>query len=375
MIRPLKIVAWGDVHMCHSTTFSEKIFEEIKHCFPYNKWASSIDIMMLDGDFWDKLMPNNHPDVYITKEAIIYILEWVKKHDITLLIVDGTPLHDANQIQWFLHLNETTGINADIVFADDISIRYVSKFDIHVLFIPDRPRSKPEDAFKRVQELLKEEQLEKVDLALMHGSFQYQIPEIAPEHKHNESDYFSVVKGPIIIGHIHTHSTNKQIIAPGSFSRLKHGEEEAKGFVEILVQPSGDFRAKFIENTEATIYKTVIVTGLDLETSLEKIKRNIENLPNGSRIRIVCEKNHPLASDKTFMSLKTSYVQFMFSLNVKVDKTVIAEDKDVFSTENEYVPLIINNKNIEELIVNKLNQLNTEATVVKQLPRYLSQII
>jgi len=173
MIRPLKIVAWGDVHMCHSTTFSEKIFEEIKHCFPYNKWASSIDIMMLDGDFWDKLMPNNHPDVYITKEAIIYILEWVKKHDITLLIVDGTPLHDANQIQWFLHLNETTGINADIVFADDISIRYVSKFDIHVLFIPDRPRSKPEDTFKRVQELLKEEQLEKVDLALMHGCFHW----------------------------------------------------------------------------------------------------------------------------------------------------------------------------------------------------------
>ena len=65
----------------------------------------------------------------------------------------------------------------------------------------------------------------------------------------------------------------------------------------------------------------------------------------------------------------------MFSLNVKVDKTVIAEDKDVFSTENEYVPLIINNKNIEELIVNKLNQLNTEAVVVKQLPKYLSQII
>ena len=36
--------------------------------------TNSIDVLILEGDYWDKLMPNNHPDVFITKESIYYLL-------------------------------------------------------------------------------------------------------------------------------------------------------------------------------------------------------------------------------------------------------------------------------------------------------------
>lgn len=373
--RPIKWWVMGDVHMGHSSTPAVKIAEEIRHYLAYNKEAHTVDILVIEGDYWDKLLPNNHDDVFITEENIYYILNWCKDHDVTLLLVDGTPLHDAGQMQKFIHINDNAKINANLVFVEDVSIRYIPKFDINVLFIPDRPRSSPEATYQTVLKLMQEMQLEYIDVAIMHGAFQYQVPQIAPEHKHIEENYLSIVKGPIFIGHIHTHSVFDRIIAAGSFSRLKHGEEEAKGFIEAIVQPNLEFKAKFIENKLATIYKSIIVTGLDIQDSITKIRNNLEGLPINSKIRIVCEQNHPLTADKSFTTLKIEFNNFYWSIKVITDKSVVAEEKEVFSEENSYTPLVINKNNIEELLLQRASDVGYDAKIISAIPKLLKEII
>lgn len=375
MLRPIKGRVFGDVHFCHAQTPSEKIFEEVRHYFPYDKTSYSYDIAVLDGDYWDKLMPNNHPDTFTTEESIYYLLKWHKEHDCLLIIVDGTPLHDAGQMEKFVHINENSGINADLLFVKDVDIKYIDKFDLHVLFIPDRPRSSPDDTYQRVLELMDEKQLKQIDMAVMHGCFQYQLPEISADHKHIEDNYLSIVKGPIFIGHVHTHSTFERIIAPGSFSRLKHGEEEPKGMIDFVMQPDGTFQAKFIENELATIYKTIVITGLSIDDSLDKVKKIVTKLPLHSKVRLECEQGHPITADRSFMTLKAEYPLISWSIKVVTDKSVIATDKEVFSVENEYVPLIINENNIIDLITKKATERGNPSSIVKLIPDYLKDIV
>ena len=275
----------------------------------------------------------------------------------------------------FVHINENSGINAHLLFVKDVDIKYIDKFDLHVLFIPDRPRSSPDDTYQRVLELMEEKHLKQIDMAVMHGCFQYQLPEISADHKHIEDNYLSIVKGPIFIGHVHTHSTFERIIAPGSFSRLKHGEEEPKGMIDFVMQPDGTFQAKFIENELATIYKTIVITGLSIDDSLDKIKRIVNKLPVNSKVRLECEQGHPITADRSFMTLKADYTFISWSIKVVTDKSVIATDKEVFSVENEYVPLIINENNIVDLIERKATERGNPSSIVKLIPEYLKDII
>lgn len=361
--------------MCHSQTKAEKIFEEIKECFPYNKWASSIDVLILEGDYWDKLMPNNHPDVFITKESIYYLLKWCKYHDITFLIVDGTPLHDANQLQWFIHINKESGINADVRYFDDIAIDYISKYDINVLYIPDRPRNTPEDTYKTVLKLLEENNLEKVDIAIMHGCFQYQIPQIANDHKHKEEDYLNIVKGPIFIGHVHVHSTYDRIIATGSFSRISHGEESPKGIIETILNEDGSFKAKFIENKNATIYKTINLTDKETEECLDIIKNIARSVPFGSRLRLLLKPNQPIASTENVSNLKIGYPEIVWSIKIENDTEEVAKVEDIFNTEEEYTPMIINKNNIKSLVLERANSKEYNDTDINNIIVKLEEVI
>ena len=78
--------------------------------------------------------------------------------------------------------------------------------------------------------------LTKVDYAVMHGQFDYQLPKhITGMPRHDSQKYLDIVKHYIFIGHIHTHSVYDRIIAQGSFDRLTHGQEEPKGYVVSIV--------------------------------------------------------------------------------------------------------------------------------------------
>lgn len=369
----LNIAAFGDVHFCHHNTPSENIYNELIHAFPYSDDTKALDIIIMEGDWWDKLMPNNHRDTYITEKAMYYLLKLCKDLDITLLIVDGTPSHDAGQAQKFKHFNEESGINADLYFSEEVDIQYIAKHDIHVLFVPDRPSMKPHEFEERITELLQMNHLDKVDIAVMHGCFKYQIPEIADELKHDEEFYQSHVKGCIFIGHIHTASSYGKIIAPGSFSRLSHGEEEPKGHVRVTLSPDNTFQSTFVENKLALLYKTIDVTDMDIESTFKRIKHLSNRYPDQTRIRLQCNSDHPIAQDKTYISLKRSYPQYKWSLKINKSQERIQVEK--IAKETEYIPIEINKDNVLNLLSDEFVRRGINPELTKTLPDYVKDLL
>lgn len=354
MYRSIKGRGFSDIHLCHQNTPTAKIAEEMKAILPYSKESHALDTLVIAGDWWDKLMPNNHPDVYTAEDLIYYVLYWAKYHDVVLLIVDGTPLHDSTQMRKFLHINEQAKIGAEIHYHEDVVIEYISKLDMHVLFVPDRPRMSPDETLKAVKEQLAINEIDQVDMAVMHGCFKYQLPIISDDHKHDMDEYLALVKGLIIIGHIHQHNPYQRIIPPGSFSRLAHGEEGAKGHIDFVMHPSGDYKVQFVENKPATKYITINLTGLDAEESRDKILSMIKDLPNFSHVRLQAKSGHPIFAEKISLNYKMDYPLFHWTTKVEQEKTEVATRKEIIALQEEYTPLVINQNNILKVVEDKL---------------------
>ena len=61
-------------------------------------------------------------------------------------------------------------------------------------------------------------------------------------------------------------------------------------------------------------------------------------------------------------------IDIYWSIKVNTDKSIIANQEEVFSIENDYVPLVINPDNIEELILLKAEQKGYSPQVIKTIP-------
>ena len=165
---------------------------------------------------------------------------------------------------------------------------------ITCLYVPDEYAGSAEAAQKLIQEELDRLGIDKVSIAIMHGMFTYQVPEISStRYKYDERFFLDRVQYFINIGHVHKFSTYERILSQGSFDRLAHGEEEPKGGIMVTLTFEQKF-FQFLENKGAKIYKTCHVRNKDIDKAVEQIERLAVSLPNGSYVRIKATKSHPV---------------------------------------------------------------------------------
>lgn len=291
-MNPLKIAVISDVHLGHPRTSTQHIVDNLDKYLINSPDFEDLDILFIAGDLFDRLLAYDDPD-----RAIIYL--WFTrlnhacaKHQVMLRLLKGTPSHDWEQCDLLPVIHTISNSTVDFKYVRTLSIEYIPSLNIHVLYVPDEWRSNNDDTLQEVKELLKSKGLEQVDYAIMHGNFAYQLPpELTGIQAHREDEYLKIVKQLIFIGHVHTHSRYERIVAQGSFDRLSHNEEEPKGFCIAHVNPLCDTReVYFIENKGARIYKSIDCIGLTLTQSLEKIKKEVEDIVDYSAVRIVAEK-------------------------------------------------------------------------------------
>ena len=98
----LYIASTSDVHMGHPRVPTAKTFACIKAAFPDNRETAKLDMLIIAGDFYDRLLNLSQDDVQETDIAILYLLKLCKKHDITLVVLRGTPSHDWTQPERFV---------------------------------------------------------------------------------------------------------------------------------------------------------------------------------------------------------------------------------------------------------------------------------
>jgi DNA repair exonuclease SbcCD nuclease subunit len=357
----LKVASVSDVHLGHSKTPTLDILKNLRAAFPDNEETAQLDLICIVGDLFDTLLNLNHPDLAEIKIWIADFLRLCKKHDIVLYVLEGTPSHDWWQSQMFVTINEgIAGIGAKLRYVKDISVEHDPDLDIWVGFVPDESAPTTEQTLSQIQSLLQTKGLDKVDLMFMHGQFEYQLPPHVKAQKHDSQAYLALTRYVIFIGHVHVHSSFERIFAQGSFDRLSHGEEAAKGHMRATLYANGDYEVQFVENTGARKYITVYCYGMAVEDALQEIERRVRELPVNSAVRLEANHDHPLFADMDI--LIREYPSFTWSKNPKDrDKE---EEEELVDDETTFVSITINSENITRLLMERLANMGLDAELL-----------
>lgn len=368
----LSAIVVSDIHLGHKNNLTSRIISNLNEFLFNDEVLKDTDIVFIAGDLFDRLL--EYPE-----ECISHITVWINhvlhtclKNNVILRILEGTPSHDWKQSEIFNAFQKRFS-DLDFKYVNTLSVEYIEKFGINVLYIPDE-WDLPENTLSQVKTLLSAKGLSKVDLGIFHGNFTYQLPaHITKIPRHNEQEYIPLVKYYIAIGHIHTFSQYENIIAQGSFDRLTHGQEEPKGYVKMNI----DFKTEnkeffFIENTKAKIFKTIDITNRDLDTSLAYIKQQCQQLPTDSCIRLRADKEHLIFSDmSTVMSMFPTFTWTkIINTKEQIDNQITQVD-----IQDTYTPIIINKENIEQQLLDRMSQKQIDSTMFDIVKQNLKQIL
>lgn len=359
----INIAVMGDIHLGHRRNSSESISNHILNCFSNEEETSKLDLILLEGDVFDNSIDLSDESVPFIDQTFAKLFRLAKKHDITIVILEGTPSHDWKQSQRLISLNEEVGqIYADVRYVKNLSIEYIEHLDINVLCVPDEWNVSTGKTLEEVKELMASKGLTQVDFSLMHGNFRYQLPgHLTKVPCHDEQEYLNLTRHLIMIGHNHTKSSYDRIYATGSLDRLSHGQEEPKGHYRFTVEPNGEYLANFIENTDARYYKTIVIDDeLSVEESLEYIKNKSHNWPFDSCVRISARHDHPIFANMSQLTLISSGFNWTkLPISKEVEAITVSEQEQ----EDTYLPITITRDNVVQLFIDRIDQQSIESGI------------
>jgi hypothetical protein len=302
--------------------------------------------------------------------AMVWITNFLRmcaRRNIKIWINEGTPKHDRKQNQLFVDLMGAGQIPVELKYFDQLTIYFDPDFGTYNLFIPDEWSagewaSSTIETQREVKVLMAKMGLEKVDFTYIHGAMKYQLPESVKQHTVHEPEFYeSITRYHVNTGHIHTPEHRGRILTNGSFDRLNHGEEHAKGHWRIKTQPSGDYNAVFVENKGAMIYRTVRVLDLDADAAMAKIHAQIAGLPNGSHVRLWAEKGHPVFGGLD--TLKKKYPHYHFSTKTESEEEEKALSHALTEEDDDNLGIEITRDNVISLVNGKLTQMGIPETL------------
>lgn len=347
----LKILVLSDIHLFHDKTPTAHIVNNLINTLPNNDSMSDVDMIIISGDLFDRAVSLPNINVWHAYRFVTHLVKLCEDRDIVLRVLEGTPSHDWMQSQMLTSIVKERESKCDAKHVSILSIEHIERFGLDVLYVPDEWGNGCASTFEEVKVLLAQRGLEKVDIAVMHGCFDYQFPInlVGKPDTHKENDYLGITEHVVVIGHYHTSSQFERIYVPGSFDRLRHNEEEPKGHLVVELFKDNKPKVTFIENKNAMKYITLNVTGLTINEVLNEINNIVGANVKEQFIRLRCDKEDAIYNGLT--ELKTLYPEVHFSITLnktaKVKET-IAETKDIVK------PAAITLLNIESLLQERL---------------------
>lgn len=353
MTQPLRVAVVSDIHLGNRRNTAAEITKNLYAAFPDTAETAQLDLICIAGDTYDELLSLPHDDVVEIDLWVVYMLRLCAKHDIVLRVLRGTPSHDWEQPRRFVDIEGYLKTGLDLKYVRTLSIEYIEKLGITVLYVPDEWNTDNDKTFEEVERLLRAKGLDKVDYAFMHGQFTYQIPAAMKAPVHNEEKYLSIVRHLIWIGHVHTPSSFERIIAQGSFDRISHNEEHSKGHSRATIWPNGDRDVVFVENEGAKRFVTIHCDNLTLEDTIEKVDRQAKHLPEGSYVRVQANQDNPIFTNMEMLIRR--YPNFSWSKKVLAEDQPDEDENAYGEVEALYVPITLTKDNIGDLLMAKLS--------------------
>jgi DNA repair exonuclease SbcCD nuclease subunit len=371
----IRITSVSDIHLLHRNNKTEYIIRNLDTYLCSDEILGKTDILFIAGDLFDGPSAFSNDDIGLINIWVAKLLHKCKRFNICLRVLEGTPSHDMNQSKVFTNIHQMLfkdGTGVDLQYVKTLSIEHIARFGIHVLYVPDEWNHDTFDTLVEVKGLLKSNGLSQVDFAVMHGQFEYQLADVVKAHvKHDSSEYLALVKHLIFIGHIHKHSSMDRIFSHGSFDRLAHNEEEAKGFVYAVVNQDGSYECEFVENKNARIYKSVKCATEDIELNMKRIDKVAAKLPIDSFIRIVCSKDNTILSAQDELKKRWPSLNWSFSKDKEKDKSDITA---AYTQEKKYTPIIINKDSIRNLLVPRLIGMQVPSHVMARCNAHITEM-
>ena len=364
--KQLNILAISDIHLGHRKTPSIHILENLRQYFlPKVRYA---DLILIAGDIFDRLLSLPAHEVDEIHRFIGDFLIETKKYNVSTRIVEGTPSHDWQQSQLFEQINRLN-IHADIKWVRALDIEYIERFAFHILYIPDEWDS-IENIYEQSLCAIADNNLTQVDFILMHGQFDFQIPNAQQVPKHDSDAYSKLARYFVVCGHVHRPSQHKNILIPGSFDRLAQGEEEDKGFVQIELDRENDqHRIHFIENEGAKTYRTIDLRGVDKQTCWEQLDEQLAFVEPNSYIAITLFKDDPLRDLADEVRKRYPLIYFDF----KTEKAGQSSFEQIQNLKPEQLEPITPNS-IRRLLSQKLEKMGIDPTTQSQIFERFDQI-
>lgn len=353
----IKYLVMSDLHLGHKTNDIDNMCKNINIFLNTNmSLIKDIKILFIAGDIFDSYIPSYTNTYLKITKLLISIVQWCQEYNIKLRVLEGTPSHDWKQASVISTIIKDFNINIDYKYIDKIEIEKIQDLGVNVLYVPDQIKPKGNDVYKDVLKTLKENNLDKIDISIMHGQFHYQFPRLKLDSSHNEEDYLNITKHYIHIGHIHSHSVKDRIIAQGSFDRIAHGEEEPKGCILAKINKNDNSKDEyiFLENKTAMKFVTKDYRNLTEEEFIKNINILVKSLLKGSNIRLSINKEQKdIINSKSFKNIINNY---NFKILYQEDNIIKLEDK--IMEEKIIDSFTINKDNILDLVSKELYYLN-----------------
>lgn len=349
-----RIASASDLHLGHAKVPAAKMIENLKTSFCVSPEFAKLDVLVFAGDVLDHMLQWPQDEVSIIEDWMCDIMRSCVACDVELIILEGTPSHDRRQSARFLQLNAKFEIGCKVTYVDKLEIRYFARWGINILFVPDEWSGSAERTLADVYEAMAALGLKKVDYAIMHGQFEFQLPDVVKAQKHDSDAYLAIVDKLIFIGHVHVFNRKDRIIAQGSHDRISHGEESPKGYVRAIVRSSEDYEIEFIENVNAAVFKTVDIEDLPLEDAIAACHEFADKMPDGAYVRI--RANPTTYSLKQLEAeMETRYINLNWSSIDKASKDRLKKFTEEITRSAKLPDLItITPDNIERLVTDRI---------------------
>lgn len=185
-----------------------------------------IDIIAINGDIFDRKMMANSPAIYYAIKFVSDVIAVAKIHRAAVIMTVGTPSHEAGQYNvLYQFLNDP---DVEVYIVDQL--KYVYTHGAKILCIPE---------LHNEEEAIYAQYLngELYDQAFGHMTFKGAVygNNVGTGRLFCIEDFLKS-RGPVISGHVHTPGCfEKDFYYTGSPMRYKFGEEEAKGFLIVLM--------------------------------------------------------------------------------------------------------------------------------------------
>lgn len=372
--KSILIAEVSDVHLGHPNTPTTHILRSLRNIFPDTETTAKLDLIIIAGDLFDRLLDYNSDDVTDIELWWIGFVKMCAREKIILRVLRGTPLHDRDQIERLFALIRGIDVDIDAVYFSELAIERIEALGLDVLYIPDEWRHRCDDTWLEVVELMKQRNLEQVDIVVMHGAFHHQMPKNIHHQLelHTAERYIKITRRVVYVGHIHQMSIYENIIlAAGSTDRLCHGDEAGKGHWRSVLHPDGTQTHTFIPNPLAMRYVTVQASDINADELYTILDKKVGKLPEGSHVRLVGKKGD--VALQAIDTLKVRFPTFHWSTkeskgDKETDAPLILENKPTFNT------IHITSKNIEELLMVRINGKYAEA-VVTNAAKLLKEVV